>query len=161
MIFTLLSALIVLYFIMRIIVGLDKPFPIGEALVTIEWPSPVFAKPITYLTFFILLAWLFGLESLRDRFLRVSDHWLRIMMIIATIFAFTSGYEALWNFAMWSAMVASKPTGNPDEMANIYPNPQYPVNFVFATKIFVMLLFASLYFIIFLLTIIWRREKSV
>ena len=162
--FLLVAITITSYFIARILAGIDEPFPVGEALVRIEWPSPetsmFHAKPVTYLVFSIMLAWLFGLEALRDKFLKISDLWMKIMMIIACLLAFAGGYETFWNFSMWSAMYSAEPTKNPDTFANTYPNPRYPWNFVFATKMFSLLFFAAIYFIIFLMTVSWRRERK-
>ncbi len=168
---TFLSIVLVIlaYYSARIIVGLDELFPLGENLVTREIPSPdisfIYAKPITYIVLFTMLSWLFGLEAMRDKFIGLSDFWIRILMIIACFIAFIGGYEALWNFFMWSTVVGSiakegKLTQNPDLLANIYPNPDFPVNFLFATKVFSLMFFAAIYFMIFLLTIIWRKERS-
>lgn len=164
LIFLSISVLIVVYFVARIVAGLDKAFPLGESLVKLEWPSPktsiIYAKPITYLVFFTMLAWLFGLEALRSKFLSISDVWIRLLMIIAGFIAFASGYETFWNFAMWAAIISREPSRNPDTIPNTYPNPNYSVNFVFATKMFTLTFFAALYFLVFLLTIIWKRERS-
>lgn len=163
LVFTFLSVIIVFYFAIRIALGLDELFPLGEALVNREWPSPdssiIYAKPVTYLAFFTLMAWLFGLEALKDKFMKCSEFWIRVFMIVSTIIAFFSGYEVLWNFSMWAAFFSSNPDENPDTMVNIYPNPRYPVNFVFATKMFTVAFFASLYFLLYLLIITWKRER--
>jgi len=162
--FASFSATISVYFIVRAILGIDPIFPLGEPLVNREWPSPdssvFYAKPVTYLSASSLLAWLFGLESLRGRFLRASEYVIRLTLILATFFAFVSGYELIWNFSMWSAQVALEPSRSPDSLVNIYPNPKFPVNFVFATKMFAAMFFAAIYTLIFTISVIWRREKE-
>lgn len=168
LIFLSITLIFVIYYIARIIAGLDELYPIGQSLVTKEIPSPekypIYAKPISYIVVSAMFAWLFGLEALRERFSRVSIQWIRLFMIVAVFTLFISGYEMLWNFFMWAASTASlakegKITQSPDYLANEYPNPSFSVNFVFATKVFSLVFFSAFYLLIYLLTIIWSKRR--
>ena len=167
--FLLLAVTISVYYMLRITFGLDPLFPIGENFVVREVPSPkdfpIYAKPITYIVYSIMLAWLFGLEALRDRFSRISFTWIELFMVVSAFLMFLSGYEMFYNFTIGSALMASqtqsgKMSYSPDLLVNSFPNPAYPVNLVFATKIFSLIFFVALYFLLYLLTVIWKKGRG-
>lgn len=127
---------------------------IGAQFVLDEWPptsiSPYFyAKPITWFVMFSFMYWAFGLESNRERFLRLSPRTRRFMFIITATVAFGSFYEIFFNFMLWSALlVVTTDCGipcNPDLLANIYPVLRNPINLVFATKVVTTVFALSIY----------------
>ncbi len=118
---------------------------IGAQFVLSEWPSPTispyfYAKPITWFVLFSFLYWTFGLESNRDRFLRMSPRTRRFLFIATATVAFGAFYEIFFNFMLWSALMVviqtcETPPCNPDLIANSFPSLRNPINLVFATKV--------------------------
>ncbi len=118
---------------------------IGAQFVLSEWPSPAvspyfYAKPITWFVLFSFLYWTFGLESNRDRFLRMSPRTRRFLFIATATVAFGAFYEIFFNFMLWSALMVviqtcETPPCNPDLIANSFPSLRNPINLVFATKV--------------------------
>ncbi len=118
---------------------------IGAQFVLSEWPSPAispyfYAKPITWFVLFSFLYWTFGLESNRDRFLRMSPRTRRFLFIVTATVAFGAFYEIFFNFMLWSALMVviqtcETPPCNPDLIANSFPSLRNPINLVFATKV--------------------------
>ncbi len=144
---------IIMYYSARVFLGIDEPTPIGESMVNTELPTisfPLAAKPITYAVFTLVLGWVFGLESLRSRISRWKPDHRHLLVALLAFFAFLTGYETVFNFTIWGALM--KEGGNPDEKIQPYPNPEYPWNLNFATKIYSSLFFLSIYTLIFLAT---------
>jgi len=128
---------------------------IGIQFVLAESPDPsispyFYAKPITWFMIFSFLYWTFGLESHRERFLRVSPKTRRFLFISTATIAFGAFYEIFFNFTLWSALMVltqtcPAPPCNPDLLANSFPALRNPVNLVFATKIVTTVFGLSVY----------------
>jgi len=128
---------------------------IGIQFVLAEWPDPsispyFYAKPITWFMIFSFLYWTFGLESYRERFLRMSPKTRRFLFISTATIAFGAFYEIFFNFMLWSALMVLTQTCpiapcNPDLVANSFPALRNPVNLVFATKIVTTVFGLSVY----------------
>jgi len=140
---------------------------VGESFVTEELPAshfrilgfPIYAKPITWFSFFSFLYWTFGLETWRERFLNMKPMCRRLLFPIVSLVAFGSLYEILFNFGLWTALMAVTGTLgilNPDVIVNVFNVPQ-PINLVFATKICFLAFGLSTYSLYFLI----RVDKEV
>ncbi|MFQ5710455.1 MAG: hypothetical protein ACE5GD_01610 [Candidatus Geothermarchaeales archaeon] len=159
--FFAISFSILAYFLFRAFIGLDDFFPVGENMVVIEFPPPPFplyAKPITYFAFFFALGWMFGLEAIKDVVKEWPKNLITLIFILTGFFAYFMGYEILFNFMLWSTLISissnnGKLEVNPDLLANSFPNPSMTWNLVFATKIFTVLFFVSIYTMYFLVSL--------
>ena len=123
-------------------------YPFGSHMVETEFPpySPVFAKPVTYFVFFLILGWLFGIESIKERVSRWPPAYRRLALVISVFIIFVSGYEVLYNFTLWSSLMTwAKMSGtlNPDILINPFPKEEMAWNITFATKIYTAILFIS------------------
>ncbi len=149
---TVISSGLFIYYIGRSLVGLDPLYPFGENMVSIEIvfiPNVIFMKPITIAVIFGYLAVLTTLSHIGDYAIeRWGEKEFFILEVFTGILMFISGYEILFNFTLWSAMIASITTsgtvnGNIDLLYNVFPNPDTPWNIVFATKIFYLMFLSS------------------
>ena len=121
---------------------------IGEALVSIEWPLDFFAKPVTYLSFGIICFIYNLLHYYKNQITKLSIFSRNIILFICFIFIFGAGYEVLYNFTVWGALMSAEAISgyiNPDFLNIAYPNPNTPWNLVFATKIFLAIFTSSIY----------------
>lgn len=143
------------YFTLRAVLGIDSFFPVGENMVSLEFPPPeysiVYAKPITYFSLLLMTGWVTGLEAIKDRVRAWPSSLRRVVVILALVLAFLTGYEVIYNFSIWSALMIGSASGslpipaNPDQISVAYPNPETPWNLVFATKFFYTILFIAAY----------------
>lgn len=141
---TISSLSILMYHIGRALMGLDPLYPFGENMVSYEIviiPNFIFMKPITIAVIFGYIAVLTTLSHISDHAIRRwgEKEYFTIELFTGTLM-FISGYEVLFNFTLWSALIASMASsgtvyGNIDLIYNIFPNPETPWNIVFATKI--------------------------
>ena len=145
---------------------------IGEPLVNLpnkrpfEFPQPeifpIYAKPVTWLYVASIAFWFSFLEIVKNRVMQLSGFMLSLFKLITFVGTLLCAYEILYNFSIWSALMSYQATTgdiNPDVLVNINPNPQYPWNIVFATKIFTVFTAISLYAFIFLTRITSHRER--
>jgi len=136
---------------------LHKSEGVGDSLVHIEnkpfeFPEPeyfpIYAKPVTWLYVGIVLCWFSVLELNRSRLMQYSTFRLSVFRLITFVIFCIAAYEVLYNFSIWSALMAYQATtGNiiPDILVNKSPNPETPWNLVFATKLFTALAAISAY----------------
>jgi hypothetical protein len=130
----------------------NPPGGVGADLVNVEVPSPslspIFFKPITI--FYIAAALLLysALELNRDRIGALSmakkTAIKAFAFIVAVIFVFEVGY----NFVYWAGQIAAesvKGSLNPDLISNPFPSLIYPINVVFASRLFVFFTVAGVY----------------
>lgn len=131
---------------------------VGETLVTIEFPPisafPLFySKPVTWLAAAIVALWFSVLELGKTRITRFSGFTRSILRFFAFFVAAMAAYEVLFNFTLWSGLIARDAILgqlNVDIIRNTYPNPKTPWNIVFATKMFAVLTIISSYAFYFL-----------
>ena len=151
------SLIILSYFLIRVILGFDNLFPVGENMVTTEVPHQLFfkMKPITWFVLFFISGWIIFFETEQDKINRILSTKRRFLYILTFILIFISGYEVIYNFSLWSGLMAVSSilstttenlyNWNPDLLVNPYPNPNMPINLVFATKIVYLIFFLSVY----------------
>jgi len=140
---------------------------VGQTFVTVEFPPihvfPIFyMKPITWLTFAIILFTYSTLELYRERITTVSDTKTNLALLVSFIVASLSAYELLFNFTLWGGLIASGSllgNLNPDIIVNPFPNPQIPWNIVFATKMYFSLTVVGLYFFYFVSKV--KQERKI
>ena len=115
---------------------------VGETLVDVEIPSaqvsPLTAKPISILMIAALGLTFSGFELAKPVFQKLTSSQMSILKLIAFLAIALTAYEVLYNFAIWTASIASNSllgVLNPDILINQFPNPKTPWNLVFATKL--------------------------
>jgi hypothetical protein len=126
---------------------------VGQTFVNVEFPPihifPVFyMKPISWLFIAIVGLVYCTLELGRERIIALSPFWKKLARIIAFCVGSMALYEVLFNFALWSGLMASGAilgNLNPDVMVNPFPNPQIPWSIVFATKMYLVLTITMFY----------------
>ncbi len=125
---------------------------VGETLVDVEIPSsqisPLTAKPVSILMIAALGLAFSGFELAKPKLLKLSSMQMSIFKMIAFVAIALSAYEVLYNFAIWTASIASNSLLgllNPDILINQFPNPKTPWNLVFATKLTTTTLAISVY----------------
>lgn len=112
---------------------------VGETLVEIEWPLPFFAKPVTYLSFSLVVFYYSLAKLYEPKIRRLSNFRRSLYSFVALLILFGAGYEVLYNFTVWGALMSAeafKGIVNPDFLNIAYPDPTIPWNLVFATKMF-------------------------
>lgn len=143
---------IFIYYIGRSLIGFDPLYPFGENMVSIEIviiPNVIYMKPITIAIILAYLAVLTILSHIGDYAVeKWGEREFFILEVFTGILMFISGYEILFNFTLWSAMISSLTTsgtvnGNIDLLYNVFPNPDTPWNLVFATKLFYLIFLSS------------------
>ena len=126
---------------------------VGEILVTLEVPPisvfPLFySKPITWLSASILALFFSSLELGKDKVIQWSKPRRNFLRFLAFFVAAMAAYEVLFNFTLWSGLIARDSIIgelNVDLIKNTFPNPETPWNIVFATKLFTVLAIISAY----------------
>ncbi len=128
---------------------------VGSVLVDFEFPppsiSPVYAKPISYLMIASLALTFSGLELAKPHMAKFSKSQISLIKLFAFIGIVLAGYEVLYNFALWTAEIATSSllgVLNPDILLTpplLTANPRAPLNLVFATKISTTILAVSVY----------------
>ena len=128
---------------------------VGATLVDFEFPppsiSPIYAKPISYLMVAALALVFSGLELAKPHMSKFSKSQMSFIRLIAFVGIVLAGYEVLYNFAIWTAEIATNSllgVLNPDILLTpplVTPNPRAPLNLVFATKLSTTLLAVAVY----------------
>ena len=105
------------------------------------------------ITLFVVLGifyWIFGLEVLKKFFIKLPILVRKLLFLISLVGVMMSTYEFIWNFTLWNAKIVSLAIKNPD-FINVdidrlaYFNQIFPVNLNFATKMYLLALFISIY----------------
>ncbi|MCW3976258.1 MAG: hypothetical protein O2U61_01330 [Candidatus Bathyarchaeota archaeon] len=105
------------------------------------------------ITLFVILGifyWIFGLEVLKKIFIKLPILVRKLLFIISLVGVMMATYEFIWNFTLWNAKIVSLAIKNPDfinvDMDGLaYLNQIFPVNLNFATKMYLLALFISIY----------------
>jgi len=126
---------------------------VGEILVTLEVPPidvfPLFySKPITWLSAAILALYFSSLELGKDRIIKWQKNRINILKFFVFFIGAMAAYEVLFNFTLWSGLIARDAILGElevDIIKNTFPNPETPWNIVFATKLFTVLTIISIY----------------
>jgi len=130
----------------------STPGGVGADLVNVEVPppsiSPVFLKPITI--FYVAAALLLysGLELNKDRIRKVSLAKKTGIKTLAFITAVICIFEVGYNFVYWAGQIAAESIEGslkPDLISNPFPSLIYPINVVFASRLFVFFTVAGIY----------------
>lgn len=107
-------------------------------------------KLITLFVIFGIFYWIFGLEVLKKIFIKLPILVRKLLFIISLVGVMMATYEFIWNFTLWNAKIVSLAIKNPD-FINVdidglaYLNQIFPVNLNFATKMYLLALFISIY----------------
>ena len=139
--------------VMSIIHGVEV---VGQTFVDVEFPPihifPIFyMKPVTWLSSAILLFAYSILELSKNRIIQATKVERNFAKILAFIVGSLAGYEVLFNFTLWSGLIAAESlTGilNPDLIINPFPNTKIPWNINFASKMYFSLVIVTAYFFI-------------
>jgi len=125
---------------------------VGSVLVDVEFPPPsifpIYAKPVSYLMVAVLALTYSGFELARPQMAHFTKFQLSILKLLAFVGIALAAYEVLYNFAIWTAEIATNSllgSLNPDVIINQFPNPKTPWNLVFATKLSTTVLAVTLY----------------
>ncbi len=129
---------------------------VGQTFVDAEFPPidvfPIFyMKPVTWLSFAILLLTYSGIELFRDRVIKAPKVQRNFAKLLAFIAAALAAYEVLFNFTLWSGLIAADSIRgilNPDVIINQFPNTKIPWNINFASKMYFTLTVVATYFFI-------------
>lgn len=158
--------------VMTIITGENV---VGEPLVNLpskepfEFPHPeifpIYAKPVTWLYVASIAFWFSFLELIKPRVMKMSPLKLSFFKVVAFVGTMITAYEVLYNFSIWSALMSYQAMTdvlvNPDILINRNPNPRFPWNLVFATKLFTALTAMGLYSLYFLHKVDSERARHL
>lgn len=139
---------------------------VGQTFVDVEFPPihvfPIFyMKPVTWLSFALVMLTYSGLELGRERIILLSKFKRSLIKIILFGAISLSTYEVLFNFTLWSGLIATDSLLgklNPDIIINPFPNTKIPWNINFATKMYFSLTIVSVYSF-YVINKIEREEK--
>ena len=125
---------------------------VGAVLVDVEFPSPaifpIYAKPVSYLMIAALALTYSGFELAKPHMLHFTRAQISFIKLIAFVGIALAAYEVFYNFAIWTAEIATNSllgSLNPVVEINQLPNPKTPWNLVFATKLSTLVLAIGLY----------------
>ena len=141
---------------------------VGQTFIDVEFPPihvfPLFyMKPITWLNLAILLMAYSLLELNKERISQFSRFKFHFLKFGAFLVAALALYEVLFNFTLWSGLIAADSILgklNPDVIINPFPNPKLPWNIVFATKLYLAATIVGLYMFFFLTRIETALSKT-
>ncbi len=141
---------------------------VGETLVTFEFPPisvfPLFySKPITWLSAALLALFFSVLELSVETVSQWSKPRRDFLKFAALFVGAMAFYEVLFNFTIWSGLIARDAILgelNVDIIKNPFPNPQIPWNIVFATKLFTVLTIIAAYSVYHLQRIEMRVDRE-
>ncbi len=102
---------------------------------------PIQFKPVTGFTIFAFLWFVAAFQSLKPQFTSMPSSRRAVIVMGAFLVCLVAGYEFIWNFGIWIAKLAYLgPTSSVPfkELvdATTWESFYYPVNLVFATKMF-------------------------
>ncbi len=125
---------------------------VGAVLVNVEIPSPaifpIYAKPISYLMIAALAFTYSSFELAKPHMEKFTKTQISFIKLLAFVGIALAAYEVFYNFAIWTAEIATNyllGSLNPDVIINQFPNPKTPWNLVFATKLSTTILAVTLY----------------
>ena len=136
---------------------------VGVTLVNVEFPLPLLAKPITYLSIASVTFFYSALRVWEHRIARWSRVRLSVLQLFAIVVAFASAYEVLYNFMIWGAIFSAQAVKgilNPNVLQCCPTDVSgTPWNLVFATKMFSALAVIAGYSAYFLRRLHSRGER--
>lgn len=122
---------------------------LGYVLVSVEWPFPFFAKPVSYFSIASVALFYSGLRLWEERMSKWPPIVLYALQLVGFVVAFDSAYEVIYNFIIWGALFSSicshvvNCTISPDSISTVFS--QIPWSLDFATKAFSSLFVISGY----------------
>jgi hypothetical protein len=115
-------------------------YVMGEVLVKTEFPTPHFAKLLTWLFFTSIVSWYCVSRIGWKRTVTVSKWKLTMVQIMLLGLAIITLYETIYNFILLSSQITAGmingATPDIDSLTVAYPDPSRPWNLIFATKMF-------------------------
>ncbi len=137
---------------------------VGETLVTVGFPFPFFAKPVTYLSICSVVGWYALIQLNQKRIHQMSKLQRSLLSTFAAAIVFASFYEMIYNFMVWNALITADVINGQIkiDLLNInYPVPSIPWSLVFATKMFTALFVISSYSFIVLHSIDFKQQPKL
>jgi len=115
-------------------------YVMGEVLVKTEFPTPHFAKLLTWLFFSTIIGWYCVSRIGWKKTVQVSSWKLTLVQLMVLGFTVVCLYETIYNFVILGAQITSGIVNGKvpdiDTLTVAYPDPQRPWNLIFATKMF-------------------------
>ncbi|CUR52841.1 conserved membrane protein of unknown function [Nitrosotalea devaniterrae] len=115
-------------------------YVMGEVLVKTEFPTPHFAKLLTWLFFTSIVSWYCVSRLGWKRTVTVSKWKLTMVQLMLLGLAIITLYETIYNFILLSSQITAGMingvTPDIDSLTVAYPDPNRPWNLIFATKMF-------------------------
>ncbi|HEX5457026.1 MAG TPA: hypothetical protein VFX64_01425 [Candidatus Nitrosotalea sp.] len=115
-------------------------YVMGEALVKTEFPTPHFAKLLTWLFFTSIVSWYCVSRLGWKKTVTVSKWKLTMVQLMLLGLAIITLYETIYNFILLSSQITAGMingvTPDIDSLTVAYPDPNRPWNLIFATKMF-------------------------
>lgn len=145
----ILSVIITSYAVQRAAISPSEI--IGENFIDAEFPSPdvspIYLKPVTWLTILAFVGWFSFIELIKKRISLLTYNARFVYSVLLFLITALSLYEISYNFTIWGSQLAASgdSMSNPDAAINKFPNDKYKVNLVFATKIGFMIFICGFY----------------
>ena len=115
-------------------------YVMGEVLVKTEFPTPHFAKLMTWLFFSSLIGWYCVSRIGWKKAVKISAWKLTLVQLMVLGFAVICFYETIYNFILLGSQITAGTVDGKvpdiDSLTVAYPDPNRPWNLIFATKIF-------------------------
>jgi len=115
-------------------------YVMGEVLVKTEFPTPHFAKLLTWLFFTSIISWYCVSRLGWKKTVTVSKWKLTTVQLMLLGLAIVTLYETIYNFVLLGSQISAamiqgiRP--DIDSLTVAYPDPSRPWNLIFATKMF-------------------------
>ncbi len=140
---------------------------VGETLVTSEVPLlfvfPLFySTPVTWLSAALLALFFSLLELNVERVSKWSKPRKDFLKFLALFVGSMAFYEVLFNFTLWSGLIARDAIIGDlkvEMIKSIFPNPKIPWNIVFATNLFTVLTIITAYSVYYIQRIETKMDK--
>lgn len=112
----------------------------GEVLVKTEFPTPHFAKLVTWLYFSSIIGWYCLTRTDKVKIGNLSSWKLTLTQIIISGFAIICLYETIYNFTVLGSEITVGTVNGKlpdiDALTVVYLDPHKPWNLTFSVKIF-------------------------
>jgi len=122
-------------------------YVMGEVLVKTEFPTPHFAKLITWLFFSSVIGWYCVSRIGWKKAVKMSTWKLTLVQLMVLGFTVICLYETIYNFILFGSQITAGIVNGKvpdiDSLTVAYPDPNRPWNLIFATKMFLAALLIS------------------
>ena len=115
-------------------------YVMGDVLVKTEFPTPHFAKLITWLFFSSVIGWYCVTRIGWKKAVKLSAWKITLVQLMVLGFTVICLYETIYNFMLLGAQITAGIVDGKvpdiDSLTVAYPDPLRPWNLIFATKMF-------------------------